>query len=72
VSAKFKQNAPKLGAYWMPFTANRQFKVASHLFGAAKGMQYTTTGSMVPDSGAGLRCANAAARLTTRDTIFTP
>ena len=31
-----------LEAFWMPFTANRQFKKAPRLFVAAEGMHYTT------------------------------
>ena len=36
-------NAPGLDAYWMPFTANRQFKAAPRLLASAKGMHYTAT-----------------------------
>ena len=32
----------ELDSYWMPFTANRQFKAAPRLFVAAEGMYYTT------------------------------
>ena len=31
-----------LDAFWMPFTANRQFKAAPRLLVAAKGMHYTS------------------------------
>ncbi|MCR4377877.1 MAG: aspartate aminotransferase family protein [Rhodospirillales bacterium] len=49
-----------LEAYWMPFTANRQFKAAPRLFVAAKDMHYTThDGRQVLDGTAGLWCCNA-------------
>ena len=31
-----------LSSFWMPFTANRQFKAAPRLLVAAKGMHYTS------------------------------
>ena len=49
-----------LRAFWMPFTANRQFKQAPRMFVAAEGMRYTTTdGRQVLDGTAGLWCCNA-------------
>ena len=49
-----------LSNFWMPFTANRQFKAAPRLFKAAKGMYYTTVdGRQVLDGTAGLWCVNA-------------
>ena len=55
-----RDNAPDLSHYWMPFTANRQFKAAPRLFVAAKGMHYTTIdGRQVLDGTAGLWCVNA-------------
>lgn len=49
-----------LEAFWMPFTANRQFKQAPRLFVAAKDMHYTTSdGRQVLDGTAGLWCVNA-------------
>jgi beta-alanine--pyruvate transaminase len=49
-----------LSAFWMPFTANRQFKKAPRMFAAAKDMHYTTTdGRQVLDGTAGLWCVNA-------------
>ncbi len=49
-----------LRAFWMPFTANRQFKKAPRLFVAAEGMHYTTAdGRKVLDGTAGLWCCNA-------------
>ena len=32
---------PELDAFWMPFTANRQFKKAPRLLAKASGMHYT-------------------------------
>lgn len=49
-----------LNAFWMPFTANRQFKSAPRMFVAAKDMHYTTSdGRQVLDGTAGLWCVNA-------------
>ncbi len=49
-----------LAAYWMPFTANRQFKAKPRLMSSAKGMHYTTSdGRQVLDGTAGLWCVNA-------------
>lgn len=49
-----------LSAFWMPFTANRQFKAAPRMFVAADGMHYTTAdGRQVLDGTAGLWCCNA-------------
>ncbi len=55
------RNAPNdLNAFWMPFTANRQFKKAPRMFVAAKDMHYTTAdGRRVLDGTAGLWCCNA-------------
>jgi adenosylmethionine-8-amino-7-oxononanoate aminotransferase len=36
-------NTPSLENYWMPFTANRQFKAAPRLLASAKGMYNTDT-----------------------------
>jgi beta-alanine--pyruvate transaminase len=53
-------NAPGLDAYWMPFTANRQFKRSPRLLASAKGMEYETTdGRTILDGTAGLWCVNA-------------
>jgi beta-alanine--pyruvate transaminase len=50
----------QLGAYWMPFTANRQFKKAPRLVVRAEGMHYTDVqGRQVLDAVAGLWCVNA-------------
>ena len=49
-----------LDAFWMPFTANRQFKDKPRLLVAAKDMHYTThDGRQVLDGAAGLWCVNA-------------
>ena len=49
-----------LSAYWMPFTANRQFKKAPRLMVRAKDMHYETVdGRKVLDATAGLWCCNA-------------
>ncbi len=50
----------KLDAYWMPFTANRQFKQAPRLITGADGMYFTDDkGRQVLDGIAGLWCVNA-------------
>ena len=55
-----KPNPNDLNAFWMPFTANRQFKKAPRMFVAAEGMHYTTSeGRQVLDGTAGLWCCNA-------------
>src|ERR1700758_3100608 len=49
-----------LSAFWMPFTANRQFKSAPRLLASAKGMYYTShDGRRILDGTAGLWCVNA-------------
>ncbi len=49
-----------LSAFWMPFTANRQFKAKPRMMVAAEGMHYTTAdGRQVLDGTAGLWCCNA-------------
>lgn len=49
-----------LNAFWMPFTANRQFKKNPRMFVGAKDMHYTTAdGRQVLDGTAGLWCCNA-------------
>jgi beta-alanine--pyruvate transaminase len=50
----------ELSAWWMPFTANRQFKAAPMLLARAKGMHYyTPEGRPILDGAAGLWCVNA-------------
>jgi beta-alanine--pyruvate transaminase len=49
-----------LNSYWMPFTANRQFKAKPRLLVGAKGMYYTThDGRRLVDGTSGLWCVNA-------------
>ncbi|MGA0098069.1 MAG: aspartate aminotransferase family protein [Steroidobacteraceae bacterium] len=49
-----------LEAFWMPFTANRQFKAAPRLLARAEGMHYwTAEGRKILDGVAGLWCVNA-------------
>ncbi|AKJ29673.1 aspartate aminotransferase family protein [Caldimonas brevitalea] len=49
-----------LDAYWMPFTANRQFKKSPRLLARAEGMHFwTPEGRQVLDGVAGLWCVNA-------------
>jgi beta-alanine--pyruvate transaminase len=49
-----------LSAYWMPFTANRQFKAAPRLLASASGMYYRMAdGCAILDGTAGLWCVNA-------------
>jgi beta-alanine--pyruvate transaminase len=46
--------------YWMPFTANRQFKSKPRMLVSASGMYYTTDdGRKILDGTAGLWCVNA-------------
>jgi beta-alanine--pyruvate transaminase len=53
-------NRNELEAFWMPFTANRQFKAAPRLLKAAQGMYYTSEdGRQILDGTAGLWCVNA-------------
>ena len=49
-----------LDAYWMPFTANRQFKQAPRMLARAEGMHFwTPEGRQILDGIAGLWCSNA-------------
>ncbi|CAM2166537.1 Omega-aminotransferase [Paraburkholderia sacchari] len=49
-----------LSSFWMPFTANRQYKAAPRLLESARGMYYRTSdGREVLDGSAGLWCVNA-------------
>ena len=49
-----------LEGYWMPFTANRQFKAAPRMIVAADGMYYKSgDGRDILDATAGLWCVNA-------------
>jgi len=52
--------AKNLDAYWMPFTANRQFKKSPRLLTRADGMYFTDDkGRQILDGIAGLWCVNA-------------
>jgi len=58
--SKYVSRPNNLEAFWMPFTANRQFKQTPRMFVAAKDMHYTTDdGRQVLDGTAGLWCCNA-------------
>ena len=49
-----------LSAFWMPFTANRQYKAQPRLLARAEGMHYyTPEGRPILDATAGLWCVNA-------------
>ena len=51
---------PSMDAFWMPFSANRQFKQAPRLLAKAAGMHYwTPEGRQILDGIAGLWCVNA-------------
>src|SRR4249920_2392314 len=53
-------NTLDLEAFWMPFTANRQFKETPRLIASAEGMYYTSVdGRKLIDGSAGLWCVNA-------------
>ncbi len=53
-------NRNSLDAYWMPFTAQRQFKAAPRVFASADGMYLTTTdGRRVLDGVSSMWCCNA-------------
>ena len=52
--------ANNLDAYWMPFTANRQFKKSPRMLTGANGMYFTDDkGRQILDGIAGLWCVNA-------------
>ncbi len=60
MTAHSKPNSPGLDSFWMPFTANRQFKAAPRMLAGAEGMYYTSVdGRTVLDGTAGLWCVNA-------------
>ncbi|NVK20184.1 MAG: aspartate aminotransferase family protein [Methylocystaceae bacterium] len=49
-----------LDSYWMPFTANKQFKKDPRMLVSADGMYYTSDdGRQIMDTAAGLWCVNA-------------
>ena len=58
--APTRRNDLDIAAYWMPFTANRQFKATPRLFSSASGVFYRSIdGREVLDGSAGLWCVNA-------------
>ncbi len=59
VSDELHLKSEDLNNYWMPFTANRQFKGAPRLIAKAKGMYYwDDQGRQILDGIAGLWCCN--------------
>lgn len=57
---KPQSEGARLDNFWMPFTANRQYKTTPRLLAKAEGMYYTDVeGNQVLDSTAGLWCCNA-------------
>jgi len=53
-------NTPDLASWWMPFTANRQFKTQPRLLAEARGMFYRSIDDReILDGTAGLWCVNA-------------
>jgi beta-alanine--pyruvate transaminase len=59
-NTSFEATPNNLESFWMPFTANRQFKSKPRMFVGAKDMHYTTVeGRKVLDGTAGLWCVNA-------------
>ena len=60
MSTATKPTANNLDAFFMPFTANRQFKKNPRLLAKAKGVHYwTPEGRKIIDGTAGLWCVNA-------------
>ena len=50
----------ELDSFWMPFTANRQFKAAPRLLVSARDMHFVTEdGRKILDGTSGLWCSNA-------------
>ncbi|MGE0653462.1 MAG: aspartate aminotransferase family protein, partial [Alphaproteobacteria bacterium] len=59
-AADFDASPNNLEAFWMPFTANRQFKQAPRLLVGAEDMHYVAhDGRRILDGTAGLWCVNA-------------
>ena len=51
---------PNMDAFWMPFTANREFKQSPRMLAKAQGMHYwTPEGREILDGTSGLWCVNA-------------
>ncbi len=60
MNAPTRPNSPSLDAFWMPFTANRQFKKAPRMLVSAEGVHYAADdGRKILDGTAGLWCVNA-------------
>ena len=60
LKASSAKPAPAMDAFWMPFTASRQFKQAPRMLAKAAGMHYwTPEGRQILDGIAGLWCVNA-------------
>ena len=60
MSDRLRVKPNDLRAFWMPFTANRQFKQAPRMLVAAQDMHYTAEdGRRILDGTAGLWCVNA-------------
>lgn len=60
VRAQQHTGANDLSAFWMPFTPNRQFKIAPRMLDRASGMYFRTPeGRQILDGTAGLWCVNA-------------
>jgi beta-alanine--pyruvate transaminase len=58
--ADFSATSLEASAFWMPYTANRQFKKSPRLLVRAEGMHYwTADGRQILDGQAGLWCVNA-------------
>ena len=59
-SDQIRASALEQSAFWMPYTANRDFKKSPRLLARAEGMYYwTPEGRQVLDGTAGLWCVNA-------------
>ncbi len=53
-------SSEKLEHYWMPFTANRDFKANPRIFVSGEGMYYTShEGKRILDGSSGLFCVAA-------------
>lgn len=60
MSQSIPVHLPNMSNYWVPFTANRQFKAMPRLFKAAKGNYYTSIDDrQILDGTAGLWCVPA-------------
>ena len=70
--ADFGDNRPDMSAFWMPFTANRQFKADPRLLAEASGMYYRTPeGAEILDGTSGLWCVNAGhGRVEIADAVY--